>query len=149
AGPSPATSAKVTMIAKNAPRARIRAPSMNVFMERLSWGPGKILVPHPRAGEHYFARGKAGAMNRKTMLGLTLSAPFLAAGGPARAAVPMESLYEKARAEGALSLYTGGAAANSTALVKAFKARFPGIEVTVNGNYSNITDLKIDRQLRE
>lgn len=84
------------------------------------------------------------------MLGLTMFAP-LAAGlrGTAGAAVPTAELYERARAEGALSLYTGGAAANSAALVKAFKARFPGIAVKVNGNYSNITDLKIDRQLRE
>jgi ABC-type Fe3+ transport system substrate-binding protein len=89
-------------------------------------------------------------MDRKKMLGLTLSAPFAAtAAGRVEAAVQMDALYERARAEGALSLYTGGAAGNSTATVKAFKARFPGIDVTVNGDYSNITDLKIDRQLRD
>jgi ABC-type Fe3+ transport system substrate-binding protein len=87
-------------------------------------------------------------MNRKYMLGLTAAAPFAAL--PARASSQdLEALYEGAKREGALSLYTGGVAANSASTVAAFNKVYPGITVTVNGDYSNVTDLKIDKQLAQ
>ncbi|MGA2393652.1 MAG: extracellular solute-binding protein [Candidatus Lustribacter sp.] len=57
--------------------------------------------------------------------------------------------YDAAKAEGALTVYTGGVAAGSASLVKAFNAQFPGIDVTIVGDYSNVNDVKIDRQLSE
>jgi ABC-type Fe3+ transport system substrate-binding protein len=85
-------------------------------------------------------------LDRRTMLGLTLAAPLLG-GGSRASAQSLDDLYDRAQGE-ALTLYTGGAAANSAGLVAAFSARYPGIAVSVNGDYSNVTDRKIDRQLR-
>ena len=82
------------------------------------------------------------------MLALSLASPLLLGRAPATAQ-EIDVLYERARPEGALHLYTGGVAANSAGTVKAFNARFPGIELTVTGDYSNVTDTKIDRQLTE
>src|SRR5471030_3037993 len=87
----------------------------------------------------------AAPIDRRTWLGLAVTAPLLF--GPAAEAAETDDLYERARTEGALHLYTGGVAANSAGTVKAFNARFPGISITVNGDYSNVTDLKIDRQI--
>jgi ABC-type Fe3+ transport system substrate-binding protein len=86
-------------------------------------------------------------MNRKRMLGLTMAAPLAAYARPATA--QNLALYEAAKREGALTLYTGGVAANSASTVKAFNKRYPGIAVTVNGDYSNVTDLKLDKQLAQ
>lgn len=80
-------------------------------------------------------------------LGAAFVAPLLAS-HPVTAQ-ETDALYARARAEGALHLYTGGVAANSAGTVKAFNARFPGIALTVTGDYSNVTDTKIDRQLAE
>jgi ABC-type Fe3+ transport system substrate-binding protein len=77
-------------------------------------------------------------LDRRTMLALTLASPFA-----------VSTLDDAAKAEGALTMYTGGASANSAPLIKAFNARFPGVTVTVVGAYSNVNDVKIDRQLRE
>jgi ABC-type Fe3+ transport system substrate-binding protein len=86
-------------------------------------------------------------MNRRNALGLVLAAPLaIAAGAGARA--QDDGLYAAARSEGALTMYTGGASSNSTSLIKAFNDRYPGIEVTVVGAYSNVNDVKIDAQLR-
>ena len=71
---------------------------------------------------------------------------MLAATANARA--QSDDLYPAARAEGALTMYTGGTSANSAPLVRAFNARYPGIDVTVVGAYSNVNDIKIDAQLR-
>jgi ABC-type Fe3+ transport system substrate-binding protein len=87
-------------------------------------------------------------MNRRAALGLTLSAPFaLAAVTGAQAQA--DDLYPAARAEGALTMYTGGASINSTPVVKAFNARYPGIDVTVVGAYSNVNDVIIEQQLHD
>jgi ABC-type Fe3+ transport system substrate-binding protein len=87
-------------------------------------------------------------MNRRAALGLTLSAPFALA-ATSGADAQADDLYPAARAEGALTMYTGGAASNSTALIKDFNTRYPGIDVTVVGAYSNVNDVKIDQQLRD
>ncbi len=87
-------------------------------------------------------------IDRRTMLGLSLTSP-LWLGRAASTAQEVDALYERARAEGALHVYTGGVAANSAGTVKAFNAQFPGITLTVTGDYSNVTDIKIDRQLAD
>jgi ABC-type Fe3+ transport system substrate-binding protein len=87
-------------------------------------------------------------MNRRAALGLTLSAPFALA-ATTGAGAQADGLYPAARAEGALTMYTGGAAGNSTALIKDFNTRYPGIDVTVVGAYSNVNDVKIEQQLRD
>lgn len=87
-------------------------------------------------------------MNRKHMLGLTAAAPFIGTPQLARAQ-NLDALYEAAKREGALSLYTGGVAANSASTVTAFNKAYPGITIRVNGDYSNVTDVKIDKQLEE
>jgi ABC-type Fe3+ transport system substrate-binding protein len=59
----------------------------------------------------------------------------------------LDTLYEKAKAEGALTLYTGGPTAPWEAWAKQFSARYPGIAVSVAGGFSNVLDKKIDAQL--
>ncbi len=58
-----------------------------------------------------------------------------------------DPLYEKAKAEGVLVLYTGGPTAPWEAAAKDFSARYPGIAVSVTGGFSNVLDKKIDAQL--
>jgi ABC-type Fe3+ transport system substrate-binding protein len=59
----------------------------------------------------------------------------------------LDALYEKAKAEGALVLYTGGPSAPWDAVTKEFSARYPGVVVSVTGGFSNVLDKKIDAQL--
>jgi ABC-type Fe3+ transport system substrate-binding protein len=88
-------------------------------------------------------------IDRRGALVLAAAAPFAWAGTDgAAAADELDDLYDAARGEGALTMYTGGAASNSAATIRAFNARYPGIAVTVVGAYSNVNDVKIDRQLR-
>jgi ABC-type Fe3+ transport system substrate-binding protein len=87
-------------------------------------------------------------IDRRRMLAMTCTAPFVLHASPARAQT-LDDLFSAAKTEGALTMYTGGASINSVPVVKAFNTRFPGIDVTVIGAYSNVNDVKIDRQLRE
>ena len=57
------------------------------------------------------------------------------------------ALYTKAKAEGALVLYTGGPTAPWDAAAKEFSARYPGIKVSITGGFSNVLDKKIDEQI--
>lgn len=59
----------------------------------------------------------------------------------------LDVLYAKAKAEGALVLYTGGPTAPWEAAAKEFSARYPGVHVAVTGGFSNVLDKKIDAQL--
>jgi ABC-type Fe3+ transport system substrate-binding protein len=59
----------------------------------------------------------------------------------------LDALYEKAKTEGALVLYTGGPTAPWEATAKEFSARYPGVTVSVTGGFSNVLDKKIDAQL--
>src|ERR1700730_11799570 len=61
----------------------------------------------------------------------------------------VDALYERAKAEGSLVLYTGGPTAPWDAAVKDFSARYPGEAVTVTGGFSNVLDKKIDAQLAD
>ncbi len=72
----------------------------------------------------------------------------LALGARDAAAQNLDALYAKAKAEGALVLYTGGPAAPWEAFAKDFSTRYPGIAVSVNGGFSNVLDRKIDEQIK-
>ncbi len=87
-------------------------------------------------------------MNRRAALGLALTAPLVLAARTS-ADAQADDLYPAARAEGALTMYTGGASINSAPVVKAFNARYPGIDVTVVGAYSNVNDAIIEQQLHD
>lgn len=58
-------------------------------------------------------------------------------------------LYEKARAERALVLWVGGPTAPWEANAKAFQSAYPGIEVKIEGGFSNVLAPKIDQQMRD
>jgi ABC-type Fe3+ transport system substrate-binding protein len=60
----------------------------------------------------------------------------------------LDELYEKAKPEGALVLYTGAGPAAAKAAAEAFEKRFPGIAVTPKGGFSNVLDAEIDQQLK-
>ena len=83
--------------------------------------------------------------NGKPFLALAIPVLFICA-SPARAQ-SLDTLYAKAKSEGALVLYTGGPTAPWDAAVKEFSARYPGINVSVTGGFSNVLDKKIDAQL--
>lgn len=61
----------------------------------------------------------------------------------------LDELYEKAKPEGALVLYTGAGPAAAKAAAEAFEKRFPGIAVSANGGFSNVLDVEIDQQLKD
>ena len=61
----------------------------------------------------------------------------------------IDELYEKAKLEKALVLYTGGGPGAAKATAEAFEKRFPGIAVTAKGNFSNVLDREIDQQLKD
>jgi ABC-type Fe3+ transport system substrate-binding protein len=90
--------------------------------------------------------------NKRTSLAVTL--PFLlltiaalfAFASPARPQ-SADALYEKAKTEGTVVLYTGGPAAPWDVVAKEFSARYPGVNVSVTGGFSNVLDKKVDAQL--
>ena len=86
-------------------------------------------------------------MRRAAML--CIAAGWLIANGSAANAQSIAELYDKAKAEKALVLYTGGPAAPHEARAKQFMQQFPGITVSVTGGFSNVLDKKIDAQLAE
>jgi ABC-type Fe3+ transport system substrate-binding protein len=85
-------------------------------------------------------------LRRSAGLGLLIA--FMLAPLAARAET-LDQLYAKAKAEGALEIYGGGGAAGTKAAADAFMKRFPGITVTPHGDFSNVLDIEIDRQLKD
>lgn len=61
----------------------------------------------------------------------------------------LDQLYEKAKAEGALTIYTGAGPSAAKAGADAFGKRFPGIKVDAHGGFSNVLDREIDQQLKD
>jgi ABC-type Fe3+ transport system substrate-binding protein len=59
----------------------------------------------------------------------------------------VEQLYEKARAEKSLVFYAGGPTAPYEARIKQFQEKFPGIQVSVAGGFSNVLNRRIEEQL--
>ena len=58
-------------------------------------------------------------------------------------------LYERAKAEQALTLSIGGPTAPWQAYADAFQSAYPGIEVTIEGGFSNVLTPKIDKQIED
>jgi ABC-type glycerol-3-phosphate transport system substrate-binding protein len=69
---------------------------------------------------------------------------FIVASLPAHAA---DDPYAKAKSEGAFVLYVGGPTAPWEAMAKTFNERYPGINVSITGGFSNVLDKKIDAQI--
>jgi ABC-type Fe3+ transport system substrate-binding protein len=80
-----------------------------------------------------------------TCVALTV-ATLLICAAPARPQSP-DALYQKAKTEGTVVLYTGGPTAPWDVASKEFSARYPGVTVSVTGGFSNVLDKKIDAQL--
>jgi ABC-type Fe3+ transport system substrate-binding protein len=81
-------------------------------------------------------------------LGLCLAAASLCLVWSSARAESLDQLYEKAKAEKTLVLYTGGPAGPWESSAKAFAARFPGLEIAVTGGFSNVLDREIDAQIK-
>ena len=71
----------------------------------------------------------------------------LALGLAPAGAQPLDELYQKAKAQGALTLYVGGPSAPWEARARTFEERYPGIKISITGGFSNVLDKKIDQQL--
>jgi ABC-type Fe3+ transport system substrate-binding protein len=78
-------------------------------------------------------------------IGLTVGAPFIFSTGTR--AQSLDAIYEKAKSEGSVVLYTGGPTAPWDDAAKKFSERYPGITVSITGGFSNVLDKKIDAQL--
>jgi len=83
-------------------------------------------------------------MNR-IFVGLALALMALA---PAHAQTASE-LYEKAKAEKTLVLWAGGPTAPWEARAKLFQSAYPGIEVKIEGGFSNVLVPKMDQQIKD
>jgi ABC-type Fe3+ transport system substrate-binding protein len=81
----------------------------------------------------------------KTTAAICITIASLAAAAPARAET-MGELYEKAKAEKTLVFYAGGPTAPYEARIKQFQAAFPGIQVSVEGGFSNVLNERIEKQ---
>ncbi len=78
-------------------------------------------------------------------IAVTAAALWLA-GAPAQAQ-SADQIYDKAKEEKSLVLYTGGPAEPYERMAKEFSERYPGITIAVTGGFSNVLDRKIDAQL--
>ena len=61
----------------------------------------------------------------------------------------VEQLYEKAKAEKSLMFYAGGPTAPYEARIKQFQEKFPGIQVSVSGGFSNVLNQRIEKQMAD
>src|SRR5207342_3305326 len=59
----------------------------------------------------------------------------------------LDELYQKAKPEGAFTLYVGGPSAPWEARARTFEERYPGIKISITGGFSNVLDKKVDQQL--
>ena len=58
-------------------------------------------------------------------------------------------LYKNARAEQGLALSIGGPTAPWEECAVAFQSAYPGIQVSIDGGFSNVLRPKIDKQISE
>jgi ABC-type Fe3+ transport system substrate-binding protein len=61
----------------------------------------------------------------------------------------VEQLYEKAKAEKTLVFYAGGPTAPYEARIKQFQEKFPGVQVSVTGGFSNVLNQRIEKQMAD
>jgi ABC-type Fe3+ transport system substrate-binding protein len=85
---------------------------------------------------------------RRLAYALATLATLVLLGVPARAE-SLDAIYQKAKAEGSVTLYAGGPTTPWEAAAKDFSASYPGVGVSVIGGFSNVLDKKIDAQLNE
>ena len=52
----------------------------------------------------------------------------------------LDEIYQKAKAEGAFTLYVGGPSAPWEARARTFEERYPGIKISITGGFSNVLD---------
>jgi ABC-type Fe3+ transport system substrate-binding protein len=86
-------------------------------------------------------------MSGKCIAGLAGLVAAMSLAGAAARAQSADALYAKAKDEKTLVLYTGGPADPYERMAKDFTQRYPGIDVSVTGGFSNVLDRKIDDQL--
>jgi len=60
----------------------------------------------------------------------------------------MAELYDKARQEGALTIYGGGPTSLYEVPARAFEQQYPGIKVTIHAGFSNVHNQTINAQLK-
>ncbi len=75
-----------------------------------------------------------------------IAALAVAMSGAARAETT-DQLYQKAKGEGALLFYSGGPVEPYERWAKEFMQKFPGVDVKVEGGFSNVLDSKINQQI--
>ena len=80
------------------------------------------------------------------LLPACIAVALLTAAAAARAET-VEQLYEKAKAEKSLVFYAGGPTAPYEARIKQFQEKFPGIQVSVSGGFSNVLNERIEQQM--
>ena len=80
------------------------------------------------------------------IVALLAGGALLLAGG-ARAE-SLDAIYAKAKEEKSLAFYAGGPTAPWEAAIKRFSEKYPGIDVSVSGGFSNVLDKKVDAQLK-
>lgn len=61
----------------------------------------------------------------------------------------VDELYHTAKQEGALTFYAGGPTAPYEARIKQFQEKFPGIQVSVTGGFSNVLNQRIEKQMSD
>jgi ABC-type Fe3+ transport system substrate-binding protein len=79
--------------------------------------------------------------------GIAVAAAALSLAGAPAQAQSADQLYDKAKDEKSLVLYTGGPAEPYERMAKEFSERYPGITIAVTGGFSNVLDRKIGAQL--
>ena len=81
------------------------------------------------------------------MLSIACAAVLLTVSAPR--SETLNELYEKAKVEKALVFYAGGPTAPYEARIKRFHEQFPGIQVSVEGGFSNVLNQRIEKQMAE
>src|SRR6185437_2443998 len=76
-----------------------------------------------------------------------LAAAIASLGSAVARAETMDQLYQKAKSEGALLFYSGGPVEPYERWAKEFMQKYPGIDVKVEGGFSNVLDSKINQQI--
>lgn len=80
---------------------------------------------------------------------LAIATLVMACSGGNASAETLDQIYAKAKQEKSLVFYAGGPTAPWEKFAKDFQQRFPGIEVSITGGFSNVLDRKIDAQLND
>jgi ABC-type Fe3+ transport system substrate-binding protein len=96
------------------------------------------------AGFAASAAAKTAARTAASTAAIAVALCFMTVAARAQSA---DELYEKAKAEKSLVLYSGGPAEPYERKAREFEQRYPGITVAVTGGFSNVLDRKIDAQL--